>query len=205
MKPSQTPGESGEQEQPSPFADLPAYPQHAEHTASGGPGHGDMPHPEYAPVMRYEITTDQVLEKTLCSIFDDSGTLRFTVARNRSICDPSGYELAAADRHPFRQQVDITRHGYTVASVRATRFGIGEHYTIDSPAGQFAANGHFLTHNYTLTGPGGSALATVTQQGLRESIDVEIEPGQDDVLLLAAILAIEDIADHKMHQGTPIT
>jgi hypothetical protein len=138
MKSSQTPGDPGEQEQPSPFAHLPAYPEHAEHTASGVPGHGDMPHPEYAPVARYEITHNK--------IFDDSGNLRFTVRRNRSICDPSGYELAAVDEHPFRLQVDVTRNGYVVASVHAAHLGIGEHYTIDSPAGQFTASGHFFSH-----------------------------------------------------------
>ncbi|HEY4854742.1 MAG TPA: hypothetical protein VII22_28480 [Streptosporangiaceae bacterium] len=135
---------------------------------------------------RYEITHNK--------IFDDSGNLRFTVRRNRNICDPSGYELAAFDEHPFRLQVDVTRNGYVVASVHPPHLGIGKHYTIDSPAGQFNASGHFFSHGYELTGPGGDRVALVTQQhGFRERFDVEIAPGQDDVLLLAVILAIEDI------------
>ena len=108
MNSSQTPGGPEEQEQPSPFADLPAYPQHEEQASSSVPGYGGMAPPSYgSAVMRYEITQNKLLEKGLFSIFDDSGTLRFTVPRNRSICDPSGYELATAEQHPFRRQVDI--------------------------------------------------------------------------------------------------
>jgi hypothetical protein len=57
---------------------------------------------------------------------------------------------------------------------------------------------------YELTGPGGGRVALVTQQHcFRERFDVEIAPGQDDVLLLAVILAIEDIRDRK--NQPPIT
>jgi uncharacterized protein YxjI len=197
MKSSQAPGGPGEQEQPSPFAGLTAYPEHEEGASSSVPGYGDVPPPGYGPaVMRYEITQNKLLEKGRFSIFDDSGTLRFTVPGNWSICDPSGGELAAADRHPFRRQVDILRNGWAVASVHAIGLGPKGEFRIDGPAGQFAAIGEFFSHNYTLTGPGGDTVATVAQQSrFPERLDVEIAPGQDDVLLLAVILAIEDIRD----------
>jgi len=197
MNSSQTPGGPGGQEQPSPFAGLPAYPEHEEQASSSVPGYGDVPPPSYgSEVMRYEITHNRLLEKGLFSIFDDSGTLRFTVSGNWSICDPSGYELATADRHPFRRQVDILRNGWVAASVHVVGFGPAVEFGIDGPVGQFTAKGEFFSHNYTLTGPGGSNVATVTQQSrFRERFEVEIAPGQDDVLLLAVILAIEDIRD----------
>jgi uncharacterized protein YxjI len=193
MKSSQTPGGSEEQEHSSPFADLPAYPQHEEGAPSSVPGIGDVRPPGYgSAVMRYEITGHMRLEEGLFSIFDDSGTLRFTVPRNRSIYDPSGYELATARRHPLGRQIDILRNGWVVASVHAV--GLGGKFRIDGPAGQFTAQGEIIPRNYTLTGPGGDTVATVTQQsGFRERLDVEIAPGQDDVLLLAVILAIEEI------------
>jgi uncharacterized protein YxjI len=118
------------------------------------------------------------------------------VPGNWSICDPSGYELAAANPHPFRRQVDILRNGWAVASVQAIGLGPKGEFRIDGPAGQFAAIGEFFSRNYTLTSPGGGTVATVAQQSrFREKLDVEIAPGQDDVLLLAVILAIEDIRD----------
>ena len=189
MKSSQTPGGPEEQEQPSPFADLPAYPQHEEQAASFVPGYDST-------VTRYEITSHKLLEKGRFSIFDDSGTLRYTVPGNRSICDPSGYELATTDPHPFGRQVDILRNGWVVASVHEVDLGSGRKFRIDGPAGQFTAEGGFFSHNYTLTGPGGGTAATVTRQsGLREKFDVEIAREQDDVLLLAVIIAIEEIRD----------
>ena len=191
MKSSQTPG--GPEEQPGVFADLPAYPEHAESTTPAAPGHGDVPYSKYAPAARYEFTQNRLLGKGNRAIVDDSGNLRFTVPRNGGLCDPSGYELAAFDRHPFRNQVDIIRHGAVAASVRA-RLGIGKHCNIDSPTGKFAASGHFLGDRYTLTGPGGDEVASVTQQ---QGFCVEIAPGQDNILVLAIILAIENVHDHK--------
>jgi hypothetical protein len=205
MNSSQTPGGPEEQEQPSPFAGLPAYPQHEEHASSSVPGYGDVPPPGYgSAVMRYEIIQNKLLERGLLSIFDDSGTVRFTVPGNRSICDPSGCELAAADRHPFGRQVDILRNGCVVASVHVIGLGPGGKFRIDSTAGQFTAEGEFFSRNYTLTGPGGGTVATVAQRSVfRERLDVEIAPGQDDVLLLAVILTMEDIRDRSGLTGPP--
>jgi uncharacterized protein YxjI len=157
-----------------------------------------MPPSGYGPAVRYEITQNKLLEKGLFSIVDDSGTLRFTIPGNWSICDSSGEELAAINWHAFRRQADILRNGQVVASVHVAGLSAGENYSIDSPAGQFAASGDFSGHRYTLTGPGGGTVATVTRQlGFRESFDAEIAPGQDDVLLLAVVLAIEDIRDRR--------
>jgi uncharacterized protein YxjI len=149
--------------------------------------------------MRYEITPAKLPGKGLFEIFDDAGTLRFTVPRNRSICDSAGDELATVDPHPLARQVDILRKGRIAASVHVVGLGPGGKFRIDSPAGQFTAKGKFFTHNYTLTGPGGGTVATVTQQGggFGGTLDVEIAPGQDDVLLLAVILTIEDLRDRQ--------
>jgi hypothetical protein len=197
MNSSEARGAPEGQEQASPFAGLPTYPQHEEQTSSSVPGYGDVPPPGYDSAgMRYEITQNKLLEKGLFSIFDDSGNLRFTVPGNWSICDPSGYELSTADRHPFRRQVDILRNGWIAASVVVVGFGPAVEFRINGPAGQFTAKGEFFSHNYTLAGPGGDTVATVAQESrFRERFDVEIAPGQDDVLLLAVILAIEDIRD----------
>ena len=159
MKSSQAPGGPEEPEQPSPFAGLPAYPEHEE----GAPAYSDMPPPSYgSAVMRYEITQKNLLQKGQLSIFDDSGTLQFTAPGNRSICDPSGYELATTDPHPFGRQVDILRNGWVVASVHEVDLGSGRKFRIDGPAGQFTAEGGFFSHNYTLTGPGAVSYTHLT-------------------------------------------
>lgn len=148
--------------------------------------------------MRYLITHNGLFEKGQFSIANDSGTLAFQVPSRHSICDPSGAELLTINRHAFGRQTDILEGGQLVASVHVAGLGVGENYNVDGPAGQLAAAGDFFGRNYTLTVPSGSTVATVSQQpGFRERFDVEIAPRQDDVLLLAVILAIEDLRYHK--------
>jgi uncharacterized protein YxjI len=153
--------------------------------------------------MRYQITQNKLLEKGLFSITDDSGALRFQVSGNLSLSDPDGSELLAIKRHFLGRQADILDGGQITASVHVAGLGAGENYNVDGPAGQLSAAGDFFGRNYTLTVPSGTTIATVAQQhGWRERFDVETAPGQDDVLLLAVILAIENLRDQKGNNVT---
>lgn len=195
MKFRRAPDGPAERDQPSPFAHLPAYPQHDGDASSAVPSHGGTPTPGHgSEVMRYEIKQHKLLEKGPSSIFDDFGNLRFTVPGHGGICDSSGYELFTFSLRPFRRQADILRNGYTIASVHTVGLGLGGKFRIDSLAGPITVHGEFFVHNYRLTGPGGDIVATVWQQ---QGFHVEIPPRQDDVLLLASILAIEDIRDRR--------
>jgi uncharacterized protein YxjI len=148
--------------------------------------------------MHYQITQNKLFEKGLFSITDDAGALRFQVAGNLSLSDPDGSELLAIKRHFLGRQADILEGGQLTASVHVAGLSASGNYNVDGPAGRLSAAGDFLGRNYTLTVPSGSVIATVSQQrGFRERFDVETAPGQDDVLLLAVILAIESLRDQK--------
>jgi uncharacterized protein YxjI len=148
--------------------------------------------------MRYQITHNKLMERGLFSITDDSGALRFQVPGNHSLCDSSGAELLAINRHALNRQADILEGGRLVSSVHVAGLGAGQNYNIDGSAGKLAVAGDFLGRNYTLTVPSGAVIATVSQQqAFREQFYVETASGQDDVLLLAVILAVEDLRDHK--------
>jgi hypothetical protein len=169
-----------QQEQVSPFADLPAYPAHEEPPAPITHAAIARISP-FAPVARYEFTQT--------GITDDSGNLRFTVGRGGGLCDPSGYELASLSYDSFPRRVDVIVHGAIAASVRHAHPGPGKHWVINTPAGRLTASGHLLGDRYTITGPDGDEIASVTQQ---PGCEVEIEPGQDHVFVLGIVLAIDN-------------
>jgi uncharacterized protein YxjI len=148
--------------------------------------------------VRYEITHNKFLGKGLFSITDDSGSLRFRVERDLSLRDPGGEEVAAVKRHSFLREADIFASGQLQASVHVARLGMSESYNVKGPAGELTAAGNFFGRQYTLTVPSGTTVATVSQRpGLRENFDAETAPGQDDVLLLAVIIAIEELRQRK--------
>jgi uncharacterized protein YxjI len=152
--------------------------------------------------MRYQIVQDKLFGKGMFSITDDSGAVRFEVSGRRSLCDPQGAELLAIRRHPLGRQVDIVGSGQLVASVHVKGLGMAEDYNVDGPSGQLSAAGDFGGRNYTLTVPSGSVIAMVSAQpGFRERFNAETAAGQDDVLLLAVILAIEELRDSKRKRG----
>lgn len=154
--------------------------------------------------MQYSITQNRWREKGRFSITDDSGTLRLQVSGG-AVCklrSPQGEELAAIKRHSLRRRSDVLRGGQIVATVLPAGFGIQEHYDISGAACEFIAVGDFFGHSYAVTAPGGSPVATVSQlRGFRENFDVETVGGEDDVLLLAIILAVEDLRDGKTGLG----
>jgi uncharacterized protein YxjI len=155
--------------------------------------------------MIYDIAQDSLLTKDLFNINDASGALQYRVrgvelliAGHFSLCSPSGEELAAIKRHSFRRQSDIFTGNELQASVEAAGLGVGEKYNVSGPAGELTAAGDFLGRQYTLTVPSGQTIATVSQRpGFRENFDVETAPQQDDLLLLAVIMAIEDLRGSK--------
>jgi uncharacterized protein YxjI len=77
----------------------------------------------------------------------------------------------------------------------------GEHYAIDSAQGTVDARGDFAGRNYAVS-LAGQVLATVSRQlAFREKFLVETAAGQDDVFLLAAILAIDNIHDERRERS----
>ncbi len=61
--------------------------------------------------------------------------------------------------------------------------------------------GSLLEHEYTFT-RGGQVVATVSKRwfSITDTYGVDIAPGQDDVLILASVLAL-DLAEDMEHKG----
>jgi uncharacterized protein YxjI len=115
--------------------------------------------------------------------------------------DLAGSEVARVERQlvALRPTYHITRQGQELAEVRQKLFSpFVDRFTIDIPGpDDLAMTGSLLEHEYTIT-RGGQVVATVSKRwiSLTDTYGVEIAPGEDDVLLLASVLAL-DLAEDR--------
>lgn len=165
--------------------------------------------------MRYQIR-----EKLLCLgddfvIRDESGRLRyqvdgraFTLLREKlSFQDASGNEVAFIREKllALRRSYEIHRGGDRVAVVKKDLFNLFRvGFTVDVPGpDDYEAKGSILDHEYTFR-RGGRVVAEVSKRWftLRDTYAVEIEEGEDDVLILAAAIVIDQIC-HDPDDNAP--
>lgn len=131
-------------------------------------------------------------------------TLRNTVI----LRDRSGTEVAKVERQllAFRPTYHITRHGAEAAEVRKHLFSpFVDRYTIDIPGSEdLSVTGSLLEHEYTIT-RGGQLAATVSKSwlSLTETYGVDIAPGEDDVVILASVLALDLAEDRERQEQGP--
>jgi uncharacterized protein YxjI len=117
------------------------------------------------------------------------------------IRDPAGNEVARVHRKliALRPTYEISAHGREVAEVRKHFFTpFGDRFTIDLPGpDDLEMVGNLLDHEFTIR-RGDQIVATVSKQWftLRETYGVEIAPGEDNLLVLASILAL-DLAEDR--------
>jgi uncharacterized protein YxjI len=110
--------------------------------------------------------------------------------------DPSGREAEQVHRKlaALRPTYEITIGGKDVAEVRKHLFTpFGERFTIDvRGAGDLEINGDLLNHEFTI-GRDGQTVATISRRWLTmtTSYAVDVAPGEDDVLILASVLALD--------------
>jgi uncharacterized protein YxjI len=139
------------------------------------------------------------------SITDQTGAPAFEVHGNfglvkqLSFRDQSGREVALLKKHLMTNKYEITVGGRPAADVHHTGI-FGEHYDIDSSQGKISAKGNFAGWHYTLS-RGGTVIASVARElALKEKFTVDIADGEDDVYILAAVLAIDNIHDERREQ-----
>lgn len=119
--------------------------------------------------------------------------------------DPSGDEVARVERKllTIGTRYEISVHGQEIAEVRKQFFTpFREKYTIDIPGpNDLELSGNLLDHEFTVD-RGGQTIATVSKQWftLRDTYGVEIAPGEDDVLILAGVLAL-DLAEDRANKA----
>jgi uncharacterized protein YxjI len=116
--------------------------------------------------------------------------------------DLQGHELASIQEKMLRVKdtMDIERGGHTIASVKkALITPLRERYTINVQGGpDLDVQGNLVDHEYRIE-RGRQQVAEVSKKWFRiaDTYGVEIAPGEDDVLILAATAAIDMMA----HQG----
>jgi uncharacterized protein YxjI len=114
--------------------------------------------------------------------------------------DRDGNELLRIQERKLRLHgtMVIERDGDTVATVRkALLHPIRDRFEVELDAGgKYNVHGHILDHEYSFKRDGAD-VATVSKKWLRvrDTYGVEIAEGEDDVLILAAAIAIERLTD----------
>jgi uncharacterized protein YxjI len=110
--------------------------------------------------------------------------------------DPAGREVGQVHRKlaALRPTYEITIDGKDVAEVRKHLFTpFGEQFTIDvHGADGMEINGDLFSHEFTI-GRDGQIVATISKRWLSmtASYAVDVAPGEDDVLILAGVLALD--------------
>jgi uncharacterized protein YxjI len=112
------------------------------------------------------------------------------------LLDTAGREVGQVHRKlvALRPAYEITIDGKDVAEVRKHLFsGFGERFTIDvRGAGDMEIDGDIFGHEFTIE-RNGQVVATISKRWLTvtSSYAVDIAPGEDDVLILASVLALD--------------
>lgn len=125
--------------------------------------------------------------------------------RNRLIIrDMVGNEVASVQRRliALRPTYEISRAGQELATVRKHLISpFVDRFTIDVPGpDDLHITGSLFEHEYTIT-RAGQVVATVSKRWftLTNTYGVDIAPYQDDVLILASVLAL-DLAEDREHE-----
>jgi uncharacterized protein YxjI len=115
--------------------------------------------------------------------------------------DPAGAEVARVHRRllALRPTYEITARGQELAEVRKHLFTpFGDRFTVDVPGpDDLELQGNLLDHEFTIR-RGDQTVATVSKRwlALRDTYAVEIAEGEDHLLLLACVLAL-DLAEDR--------
>src|SRR5262245_29061689 len=126
----------------------------------------------------------------------------FTIRDVLSFQDLEGSELAVIRRRllSWGPTYEIERDG-RVTTVHKHLFTLFKcRFTVDVPGPwDLEASGNFLDHEYEFIGADGVRVAAVSKRwfSLTDTYGVEIADGQDDVLLLAAVVVIDRCCHEK--------
>ena len=114
--------------------------------------------------------------------------------------DPSGHELYKIQERVarIRDTMEVEdAGGHSAATVKKAMITpLRERWSVKVGNGpDLNVQGNLLDHEYTI-GEGGGKVAEISKKWFRvaDTYGVEIEPGQNDVLLLAVTVAIDEMA-----------
>jgi uncharacterized protein YxjI len=131
----------------------------------------------------------------------------FSFGDKLSFRNPAGTELAFIDQKlmSIGPQYEIIRGGRTVAVVKKKLFTLlRARFTVDVPGpDDLEAQGNFLDHEYVFERHG-REVARVSKKwfSLADTYAIEIDEGEDDVLILASAVVIDLVShpDPKPHR-----
>jgi uncharacterized protein YxjI len=113
---------------------------------------------------------------------------------------PSGDELFKIQEKKLhiRDTMEIERDGDTVATVKkALITPLRDRFAIElEEGGELSAKGNIVDHEYEIERDG-DTVATVSKRWfrVRETYGIEIAPGENDAMILAATVCIDEMAD----------
>jgi uncharacterized protein YxjI len=119
--------------------------------------------------------------------------------------DPDGREVAQVSRKlvALRPSYRITVGGEEAAEVRKHLFTpFGDRFTIDVPGpDDLEVRGNLFDHEFTIQ-RGGRTVATVSKRwfSLRDTYAVDVAEGEDHLLVLAGVLALDLAEDREREQ-----
>jgi uncharacterized protein YxjI len=118
-------------------------------------------------------------------------TLKFEDMRGKELCEIQGRVAR------IRETIEVTGpEGQTLATVRKKMISpIRERFTIELADGPpLEVQGNVVSHEFHIDGPTGR-VAEVSRRWfrVRDSYGIEIAPGQDDVVILAAVVGIDQM------------
>jgi uncharacterized protein YxjI len=119
--------------------------------------------------------------------------------------DPAGQEAAQVHRKlvALRPTYRITVGGQQAAEVRKHLFTpFGDRLTIDVPGpDDLEMTGDLLDHEFTIR-RGDQTVATVSKRwfSVRDTYAVDVAEGEDDLLILASVLALDLAEDRERQQ-----
>lgn len=112
--------------------------------------------------------------------------------------DAEGHEVASVQQHvaDVRDTMAVERGGREVARVRKALVSpVRDRFDVDLAGGEhWSVQGNVLAHEYSIDG-GAGKVAEVSKKWfrVRDSYGIEVEPGQDDGLVLAVTAAVDEM------------
>jgi uncharacterized protein YxjI len=111
---------------------------------------------------------------------------------------PGGDELFTIQEKKLsvRDKMEIEREGHTIATVKKALVSpLRDRFSIDVEGGQdMEAKGNIVDHEYKIERDG-DKIAEVSKRWfrVRDTYGIEIDPGQDDALILAITVCIDQM------------
>jgi len=155
----------------------------------------------------FRLTEDSVIKNEQGEpIYQVKGKI-FSLHHTLVLMDLAGKELATVSKQiiSLTPKFHITRHGEEIATVRKRLISpFVERFSVDIPGpDDLHVTGSIFEHNFTV-GRKGNVVGTVSKRwvAMTDTYGVDTAEGEDDVLILAIVLAIDLTEDAESQRAS---